>query len=91
MPRARAAARGVMLEGTANSRAVGWHRPPIDRMANLNIEPGDSTFDQMVACVERGVLMRTKRVLSRSHTSQTKSISRIAVGLWGKANMLLGC
>jgi predicted Zn-dependent protease len=28
-------------------------------MANLNIEPGDSTFDQMVACVERGVLMRT--------------------------------
>ena len=59
LSRARAAARGVMLEGTANSRAVGWHRPPIDRMANLNIEPGDSTFDQMVACVERGVLMRT--------------------------------
>jgi predicted Zn-dependent protease len=59
LSRARAAARGVVLEGTANSRAVGWHRPPIDRMANLNIEPGDSTFDQMVACVERGVLMRT--------------------------------
>jgi predicted Zn-dependent protease len=59
LSRARAAARGVPLEGTANSRAVGWHRPPIDRMANLNVEPGDTPFDAMVASVERGVLMRT--------------------------------
>ncbi len=59
LSRARAAARGVALEGTANSRAVGWHRPPIDRMANLNVEPGDTPFDEMVASVERGVLMRT--------------------------------
>jgi predicted Zn-dependent protease len=59
LSRARAAARGVALEGTANSRAVGWHRPPIDRMANLNVEPGDTPFDAMVASVERGVLMRT--------------------------------
>ncbi|MFZ4761140.1 MAG: TldD/PmbA family protein, partial [Burkholderiaceae bacterium] len=59
MSRARAAARGIALEGTANSRAVGWHRAPIDRMANLNVEPGTSSFDAMVASVERGVLMRT--------------------------------
>ncbi len=59
LSRARAAARGVPLEGTANARAVGWHRPPIDRMANLNVEPGDTPFDAMVASVERGVLMRT--------------------------------
>jgi predicted Zn-dependent protease len=59
LSRARAAARGAALEGTANSRAVGWHRPPIDRMANLNVEPGDTPFDAMVASVERGVLMRT--------------------------------
>jgi predicted Zn-dependent protease len=59
LSRARAAARGVVLEGTANSRAVGWHRPPIDRMANLNVEPGDTSFDAMVASVERGVLMST--------------------------------
>ncbi len=59
LSRARAAARGALLEGTANARAVGWYRPPIDRMANLNVEPGDTPFDAMVASVERGVLMRT--------------------------------
>lgn len=59
LSRARAAARGASLEGTANARASGWHRPPIDRMANLNVEPGDTPFDAMVASVERGVLMAT--------------------------------
>lgn len=47
------------LPGTANSRASSWNRPPIDRMANLNIEPGDSTLDELIAGVERGVFMRT--------------------------------
>jgi len=59
LSRARAAALGVSLEGTANSRAVGWYRAPIDRMANLNVEPGDTPMDAMIASVERGVLMRT--------------------------------
>jgi len=47
------------LPGTSNSRADGWNRPPIDRMANLNLEPGDATMDQMIAGIERGVLMET--------------------------------
>jgi predicted Zn-dependent protease len=47
------------LPGTANARASGWNRPPIDRMANLNVEPGASTLAAMIAAVERGVLMRT--------------------------------
>jgi predicted Zn-dependent protease len=47
------------LPGVANSRADSWNRPPIDRMANLNIEPGDASFDAMVASIERGVLMET--------------------------------
>ena len=59
LSRARAAARGVPLEGVACSRAVGWWRAPIDRMANLNVEPGTSSLESMVASVERGVLMRT--------------------------------
>ncbi len=33
------------LPGTSNSRADGWNRPPIDRMANLNLEPGTATLD----------------------------------------------
>jgi predicted Zn-dependent protease len=47
------------LPGTANARACAWNRPPIDRMANLNVEPGTSSFDAMLASVKRGVLMRT--------------------------------
>ena len=47
------------VPGVACSRAVGWNRPPIDRMANINIEPGDSGLDEMIASVERGVFMKT--------------------------------
>ena len=47
------------LPGVANARACSWNRPPIDRMANLNIEPGHSTLAELIASVERGVLMDT--------------------------------
>jgi predicted Zn-dependent protease len=43
------------VAGVANARADGWNRPPIDRMANLNIEPGESTMEQMIAGIEHGV------------------------------------
>ncbi|UCE32112.1 MAG: TldD/PmbA family protein, partial [Burkholderiales bacterium] len=56
---ARAAALGYRFAPVANARASGWHRAPIDRMANLNVEPGDASLEQMVSEVERGVLMRT--------------------------------
>jgi predicted Zn-dependent protease len=47
--------------GVANQRAQDWFRPAIDRMANLNLEPGDSTFEQVIAAVERGVYLQTNR------------------------------
>jgi predicted Zn-dependent protease len=47
------------LPGVANSRADNWNRPPIDRMANLNLEPGDSSLDEMIAGIEHGVMMET--------------------------------
>ena len=47
------------VPGVANSRACSWNRPPIDRMANLNIEPGDASLDGMIGAVERGIFMRT--------------------------------
>jgi predicted Zn-dependent protease len=47
------------IPGVASSRATSWNRPPIDRMANLNVEPGDSTFDELVGQVEHGVYMET--------------------------------
>ncbi|MEO0493921.1 MAG: TldD/PmbA family protein [Actinomycetota bacterium] len=47
------------MDGVANSRASSWNRPPIDRMANLNVEAGDANVDELVAGVEHGVLMET--------------------------------
>jgi predicted Zn-dependent protease len=47
------------LPGTSNSRADSWNRPPIDRMANLNLEAGDATLADMISMIDRGVLMET--------------------------------
>ena len=49
------------IEGVANFRSSSWNRSPIDRMANLNIEPGDSTFDEIISSVENGVYMESNR------------------------------
>ncbi len=49
------------LPGVANTRACNWNRPPIDRMANLNLEPGESRFEELIAQVERGIYMETNR------------------------------
>ena len=56
---ARAGQAGYEMRGVANARACSWNRAPIDRMANLNIEPGTAALDDMVASIEHGVLMRT--------------------------------
>jgi predicted Zn-dependent protease len=45
--------------GVANSRASGWNRPPIHRMANLNVEPGTASLEDMIGSIGRGILMRT--------------------------------
>jgi predicted Zn-dependent protease len=50
--------------GVANSRACSWNRPPIDRMANLNLEPGTSSLQELIGAVENGIYM--KRNLSWS-------------------------
>lgn len=47
------------IEGVAAARACSWNRAPIDRMANLNVEAGSSSLDEMVASIDDGVLMRT--------------------------------
>jgi predicted Zn-dependent protease len=45
--------------GVANARAESWNRPPIDRMANLNLEPGESALADLIGGVERGVYVET--------------------------------
>lgn len=49
------------LPGVANERACSWNRPPIDRMANLNLEPGEGSLADLIGRVERGVYMETNR------------------------------
>lgn len=49
------------VDGVANFRASSWNRAPIDRMANLNLEPGRSTLDELIGSVEKGVYMQSNR------------------------------
>ncbi len=49
------------VPGVANFRASSWNRQPIDRMANLNLEPGETTFDEIISSIDRGVYMETNR------------------------------
>ncbi|MBA3813300.1 MAG: TldD/PmbA family protein [Alphaproteobacteria bacterium] len=47
------------IPGVSSMRAQSWNRPPIDRMANINLEPGNSSFSEMIGSVERGIYMTT--------------------------------
>tara|TARA_B100001029_G_scaffold76125_1_gene62181 strand:- start:3391 stop:4824 length:1434 start_codon:yes stop_codon:yes gene_type:complete len=47
------------LDFVACSRASSWNRPPIDRMGNINLEPGNDSFDEMISCIEEGILLET--------------------------------
>jgi predicted Zn-dependent protease len=59
LSQARATALGFPVGGVATTRSAGWNRAPIDRMSNLNVEPGDSTLAQMVESTELGIVMHT--------------------------------
>ncbi|MGB5772038.1 MAG: TldD/PmbA family protein [Crocosphaera sp.] len=49
------------VPGVANLRASSWNRPPIDRMANINLEPGKTSFDEMISNIKSGVYMESNR------------------------------
>ncbi|NJM72986.1 MAG: TldD/PmbA family protein [Scytonema sp. RU_4_4] len=49
------------VPGVACARASSWNRPAIDRMANLNLEPGESSFEEVIAGIEHGVYMESNR------------------------------
>ncbi|MEM9004363.1 MAG: TldD/PmbA family protein [Cyanobacteria bacterium P01_F01_bin.86] len=49
------------VPGVACARATSWDRPPIDRMANINLEPGDRTFSDLISTIEDGVYMEANR------------------------------
>ena len=49
------------VAGVACARASSWNRPAIDRMANLNLEPGNATFDEIISGIEDGIFMESNR------------------------------
>lgn len=49
------------LPGVASQRATSWNRAPIDRMANVNLEAGTSTLEEMIKSVKRGIFMQSNR------------------------------
>ncbi len=51
----------VGVAGVACARASSWNRPPIDRMANLNLEPGTDSLEEMIGGIENGVYMEANR------------------------------
>jgi TldD protein len=50
---------GQQSNGTM--RADGWNRIPLIRMTNVNLEPGDSSLEQMIAETRDGVYLETNR------------------------------
>ncbi|MEM6673676.1 MAG: TldD/PmbA family protein [Planctomycetota bacterium] len=51
------AARAGLGEGTAASRADGWYAPPIDRITNVSLAPGQGTLDDLLADTEDGAIL----------------------------------
>jgi predicted Zn-dependent protease len=49
------------VPGVANLRASSWNRPPIDRMANLNLEAGESSWEEIIGSIDQGVYMQSNR------------------------------
>jgi len=47
------------VAAVATARACSWNRPPIDRMSNLNLEPGTSSLEELIASTDDGLLLRT--------------------------------
>jgi TldD protein len=48
-------------ESNGTMRADGWNRIPLIRMTNVNLEPGDSSLEQMIAETKDGIYMETNR------------------------------
>jgi TldD protein len=48
-------------QSNGTCRADGWNRIPLIRMTNVSIEPGEWTFDDLIADTDDGIYMATNR------------------------------
>lgn len=60
--RETAAQLGLPISG--NMRADGWQRTPLIRMTNVNLEPGNSSLDEMIATTDEGLFIKTVNTYS---------------------------
>ena len=51
----------LKVPGVASARASSWNRLPIDRMANVNMEPGTTSIEDMIDQIDDGILMMTNK------------------------------
>jgi predicted Zn-dependent protease len=49
------------LPGVANFRSSSWNRAPIDRMANINLEPGNTELPDMISSMKKGLIVHSNR------------------------------
>ncbi len=53
----RETASALNTEPTGNARAQGYNYPPVPRMSNTYLEPGDWSFDEIISEVKYGVYL----------------------------------
>jgi len=49
------------LRSNGTMRADGWNSIPLIRMTNINLEPGEWDFDDLIADTDKGIYMKTNR------------------------------
>lgn len=49
------------VPGVANFRSSSWNRAPIDRMANINMEPGSYSLQEMINSIEKGLIVHSNK------------------------------
>ncbi|RJP14519.1 MAG: TldD/PmbA family protein [Candidatus Abyssobacteria bacterium SURF_5] len=57
----RETAREIGSRSTGAMRAMSWSTIPLVRMTNVNLLPGDSSLDEMIAATDEGLFMSTNR------------------------------
>ena len=60
----RETAARINRQSSAAARSESWGYPPICRMTNTNLLPGDKTLEEMISEVDDGIYMRTVRTWS---------------------------
>ncbi len=55
----RETAARIGADSTGAMRAEGWKNIPLVRMTNINLEPGDKTFAQLIGDIDDGIYMAT--------------------------------